>query len=198
MSKRRGKKSRHPWPSPRRTAANKGARAAAPTAAPAPEATGAEPEFVVDGPRRLSRAYGARVRAPLAEPDYFVEMQQLLAAGDAAGVRQRLAAMAEALGTRRPGDRDLSYLFPESSMRLALGDTAGALVELDRTLVALEALPPNVLEYPLETGALLGMMRLRAQVAAARGDPRTAGAWRNALAALWAGADPELRAAIGR
>jgi hypothetical protein len=56
MSKRRGKKSRHPWPSPRRTAANKGARAAAPTAAPAPEATGAEPEFVVDGPRRLSEA----------------------------------------------------------------------------------------------------------------------------------------------
>ena len=153
---------------------------------------------LLNGPRRLSRAYGARVRAPLAEPDYFVEMQQLLAAGDAAGVRQRLAAMAEALGTRRPGDRDLSYLFPESSMRLALGDTAGALVELDRTLVALEALPPNVLEYPLETGALLGMMRLRAQVAAARGDPRTAGAWRNALAALWAGADPELRAAIGR
>jgi len=153
---------------------------------------------LLNGARRLSRAYGARDRAPLSEPDYAVEMQQMLAAGDAAGVRARLGAMAEALGTRRPGDRDLSFLFPESALRLALGDTTGALTELDRTLVALEALPPNVLEYPLETGALLGMMRLRAQIAATRGDPRTAAAWRNALAALWAGADPELRAVVAR
>jgi DNA-binding SARP family transcriptional activator len=147
---------------------------------------------------RISRAYGTRGGIPLTEPDPGVEMQQMLAGGDAAGVRARLAAMAEALGTRRPGDRDLSYLFPEAALRLAVGDTAGALTELDRTLVALEALPINVIDKPVETGALLGMMRLRAQVAAARGDARTAATWRNALAALWADADPRLRSSVGR
>ncbi|HEU4557328.1 MAG TPA: hypothetical protein VFS20_05740, partial [Longimicrobium sp.] len=148
--------------------------------------------------RRILYGYGARGGPPLAEPDPGVEMQQMLARGDAAGVRTRLAAMAEALGTRRPGDRDLSYVFPESALQLAVGDTAAGIAELDRMLVALEALPINVLDKPAETGALLGMMRLRAQVAATRGDPRTAATWRNALGALWAGADPRLRASIGR
>jgi len=160
---------------------------------------------LLNSPRRLSGAYGARAGAAIVEADPEVEMQQMLAGGDAAGVRARLAAMTEALGTRRPGDRDLSYVFPEAALRLAVGDTAGALVEMDRTLVALEALPPNVLGAPQdngngvnEAGALLGMMRLRARVAAARGDQRTAATWRNALSALWAGADPELRASIPR
>jgi tetratricopeptide (TPR) repeat protein len=156
--------------------------------------------------RRLATAYGARGGAPLSEPDAEVEMQSMLARGDVAGLRLRLAALTEALGPRRPGDRDLAYLFPEAVLRLAVADTAGALTELDRTLVALEALPPNVLDQPWEprvdqageTGALLGMMRLRAQVAAARGDAHTAQVWRNALSALWAGADPRLRSTIGR
>ncbi|HET7463793.1 MAG TPA: BTAD domain-containing putative transcriptional regulator, partial [Longimicrobium sp.] len=60
---------------------------------------------LLNSPRRLSGAYGARGGAPIAEPDPEVEMQQMLARGDAAGVRARLAAMTEALGTRRPGDR---------------------------------------------------------------------------------------------
>ena len=153
---------------------------------------------LLNSPRRLSGAYGVRGGAPIAEPDPEVEMQQMLVRGDAAGVRARLAAMTEALGTRRPGDRDLSYVFPESGLRLAVGDTTGALAELDRTLVALEALPVNVLVNPEETGALPGMMRLRAQVAAARRDARTAAAWRNALSALWAGAEPGIRASIAR
>ncbi|HET7232684.1 MAG TPA: BTAD domain-containing putative transcriptional regulator [Longimicrobium sp.] len=148
--------------------------------------------------RRLSTAYGARGGAPIAEPDPEVEMQQMLARGDAAGVRARLAAMTEALGARRPGDRDPSYVFPESALRLALGDTAGAVTELDRMLLALEALPIDVNDKIEETGAVLGMMRLRAQVAAAQGDARTAATWRNALGALWAGADPRLKGMIGR
>ncbi|MFL5538818.1 MAG: BTAD domain-containing putative transcriptional regulator, partial [Longimicrobiaceae bacterium] len=59
---------------------------------------------LLNAPRRLAAAYGAGPAAPLPQPDYTVEMQQMLAAGDAAGVRARLAAMREAVGTRRPGD----------------------------------------------------------------------------------------------
>jgi len=156
--------------------------------------------------RRLAQAYGGRAGAPISEPDAEIEMQSMLARGNVAGVRQRLAALTEALGPRTPGDRDLAYVFPEARLRLALGDTTGALTELDRTLVALEALPPNVLDQPWEprvdqageTGSLLGMMRLRAQLATLHRDTRTARAWHDALAALWAGADPRLRAAIPR
>ncbi|HEX8243023.1 MAG TPA: hypothetical protein VF541_06000, partial [Longimicrobium sp.] len=151
---------------------------------------------LLNAPRRLAAAYGAPPAAPLPQPDYVVEMQQMLAAGDAAGVRARLAAMREALGTRHPGDLDLSYVFPQAALRLALGDTAGAQEELDRTLLTLQALPHTVLNSTEEAGALMGIIRLRVQLAAARGDARSAAYWRSALSTLWASADPALKAAV--
>jgi len=146
--------------------------------------------------RRLSTAYGAPRAAPLPQADYTMEMQQMLAGGDAAGVRARLAALREALGARRPGDMDLSYVFPQAALRLALGDSAGAQEELDRTLLTLQALPYTVLDTPEEAGSLLGIMRLRVRLASPGRDPRTAEYWRHALATLWSGADPRLKAAI--
>jgi DNA-binding SARP family transcriptional activator len=151
---------------------------------------------LLSGPRRVSGAYGTPAAAPLATPDYVVEMQQMLARGDLAGVRGRLAWLAEARGPRRPGDTDLSFLFAESALRLAVADTAGAQAELDRTLLALQALPPSVLDTPEEAGSLVGLMRLRVRLATARRDTRTAAYWRTALSTLWSAADPRLKAAI--
>lgn len=150
---------------------------------------------LLNGARRMSFPQNvARVRRlPLREPDFVVEMQQMLAAGDAAGARARLAALSEGRGARRPGDLTLDFAFPEAELYLALGDTARALQELDRSLMALEALPTSVLDRVEETAGLLRAMHLRAELAAARGDARTAARWRGALATLWSGGDARLR-----
>ncbi|HEU4882949.1 MAG TPA: hypothetical protein VFT45_11900, partial [Longimicrobium sp.] len=153
---------------------------------------------VFNGSRRLS--FGGnlpRVRAaPLEMPDFVVEMQQMLARGDAAGARARLAALAQGRGARRTGDLTLDFAYPEAELHLALGDTARALEELDRALLGLQAVPPSVLTRIEQTGGLLRAMRLRAQLAEARRDTATATRWRNALATLWSSGDPRLRRSI--
>ncbi|HEX2210127.1 MAG TPA: hypothetical protein VHG93_20800, partial [Longimicrobium sp.] len=153
---------------------------------------------VLNGPRRLSFGGNlARVRAaPLEMPDFVVEMQQMLAQGDAAGARARLAALAQGRGARRPGDLTLDYVYTESELHLALGDTARALEELDRALLNLQAVPPSVLTRVEQTSGLLRAMRLRAQLAEARRDAATATRWRGALATLWSGGDARLRRSI--
>lgn len=153
---------------------------------------------VLNGSRRLSFAGSlARTRAaPLEMPDYVVEIQQMLARGDAAGARARLASIAQGRGARRPGDLTLDYVYPEAELHLALGDTARALQELDRALLSLQAVPPSVLTRVEQTGGLLRAMRLRAQLAEARRDAATATRWRRALATLWSGGDPRLRRSI--
>jgi DNA-binding SARP family transcriptional activator len=153
---------------------------------------------VLNGSRRLSFGGNlARVRAaPLEMPDFVVEMQQMLARGDAAGARARLEALAQGRGTRRPGDVTLDFAYPEAELHLALGDTARALQELDRALLALEAVAPSVLTRVEQTGGLLRAMRLRAQLAESRRDVPTATRWRTALSTLWSGGDARLRRSI--
>lgn len=151
---------------------------------------------VLNGPRRMSFNQ-ARVRAaPLEMPDFVVEMQQMLVRGDAASARARLAALAQGRGARRAGDLTLDFTYPEAELHLALGDTARALEELDRALLGLEAVLPSVLNRVEQTGGLLRAMRLRAQLAEARGDTATATRWRTALATLWSGGDARLRRSI--
>ncbi|HEX6370295.1 MAG TPA: BTAD domain-containing putative transcriptional regulator [Longimicrobium sp.] len=153
---------------------------------------------VLNGSRRLSFGGNvARVRAaPLEMPDFVVEMQQMLARGDAAGARARLAALAQGRGARRVGDLTLDFAYPEAELHLALGDTARALEELDRALLGLQAVPPTVLTRIDQTGGLLRAMRLRAQLAASRRDAATAARWRSALSTLWSGGDARLRRSI--
>jgi hypothetical protein len=153
---------------------------------------------LLNGPRRLSfRGNEARARRlPLQVPDFVVEIQQRLAAGDTAGARVLLAGLLERRGARQPGDLTTDFAFSEAELHLALGDTARALEELDRSLLALEAVPLTVLGRVEETAGLLRAMRLRAELAAARGDTRTAERWRGALATLWAGGDPRLRRTV--
>jgi DNA-binding SARP family transcriptional activator len=150
---------------------------------------------LLNSSRRLSfPGNAAQVRRlPLQEADPVLEMQQMLAAGDAAGARARLATLLEGRGPRRPGDLTADFTYVEAELHLALGDTAAALAELDRSLLALEALPLSVLHRVEETAGLLRAMRLRAELAAARGDARTAARWRGALSTLWSGGDPRLR-----
>jgi hypothetical protein len=155
---------------------------------------------VLNAPRRLAFASPqgrARTLAtPLEMPDFVVNSQQMLVRGDSAGARARLDALAKGRGARRPGDLTLDYAYPEAELHLALGDTSRALQELDRTLLGLQAVPPNVLTRVEQTGGLLRAMRLRAQLAEARGDAGTAARWRTALSTLWSGGDARLRRSL--
>ncbi|HEX2078340.1 MAG TPA: BTAD domain-containing putative transcriptional regulator [Longimicrobium sp.] len=150
---------------------------------------------LLNGPRRMSFSRNAaRVRAaPLEQPDYLVEVQQALARGDAAGARARLAALVEGRGPRRAGDLTLDFAYPEAELWLELRDTARALRELDRSLLALEAVPEGVLLRVDETAGLLRAMRLRMELAAAQRDAGTVARWREALSTLWSGGDARLR-----
>ncbi|HEX2202561.1 MAG TPA: hypothetical protein VHG91_04670, partial [Longimicrobium sp.] len=156
---------------------------------------------LLNAPRRLSFGSGgaawARARtAPLDSVDYLIAAQQALAAGDAAAARGALQGIAATRGERRPGDVSLDFVLAESELHLALGDTAAAVDELDRALVGMEALPRASVERVDMTGSLLGAMRLRARIAAARGDRPIAEHWRGVLRTLWAGGDPRLLATI--
>jgi DNA-binding SARP family transcriptional activator len=154
--------------------------------------------LLLGGARRL--AFGpsaARAGNPPLEPmDPLVEMRQMLGRGDAAATRARMAAMLEGRGPRRVGDLTLDAAWPEAQLHLALGDTASAMAELDRALLALEAVPPGITTRVEEAGGLLNAMRLRAALANARRDFATAERWREALATLWAGGDPRLRRSL--
>jgi DNA-binding SARP family transcriptional activator len=160
-----------------------------------PGERGAVRSALMNGPRRMTFPRGAaRVRAaPLEHPDWLVEVQQVLARGDAARARAMLVALRERRGARRAGDVTLDFVYPEAELWLALGDTAQALRELDRSLLALEVAPEGILLRPHETAGLLRAMRLRMELAAAQRDAATVARWRGALSTLWSGGDARLR-----
>ena len=163
-----------------------------------PEERARARSVLLNGARRMGFAGNvARVRAaPLEYPDFVVEMQQLAARGDGQGARARLRALIEGGGPRRAGDLTADFAYGEAQLHLALGDTAEAVEELDRALLALEALPSGMTSRVEETGGLLAAMRLRARLAAAARDAPTAARWRTALATLWADGDPRLRRSL--
>jgi len=153
---------------------------------------------LLNAPRRLGfpqSAARAR-RAPLEGADFMVEMQQAIAQGRPDSARRELAKLREVRGARRPGDTAVDFVLAEAGILLALGDTARAVEELDRFLVALEAMPVTVLQGVDETAAVVRAMQLRSTLAARAGDRRTEAVWRAALSTLWARADPRLRATL--
>jgi tetratricopeptide (TPR) repeat protein len=154
-------------------------------------------DALLNSPRRLGFPQSAPQarRAPLGVADHTVEMQQSLLRGQADSVRKRLAYLREQRSPR-PGNYPVDYLLPDVRLSLALGDTARAVDELDRFLVALEAMPGTVLDGVSETASLLQAMQLRSALAARAGDRRTEAAWRAALTTLWSRADPRLRATL--
>jgi tetratricopeptide (TPR) repeat protein len=155
-------------------------------------------DALLNSPRRLGFPQSAprARRAPLGAADHTVAMQQALLRGQPDSVRRQLAYLREQRGSPRPGSIAVDYLLPEARLFLALGDTARAVEELDRFLVALEAMPATVLDGVGETASLLQAMQLRSALAARAGDRRTEAVWRAALSTLWSRADPRLRATL--
>ena len=130
--------------------------------------------------------------------DKLVMLEQALAVHDLRAFHAIYDSLAAARSLDRPGDTSMDYTYMESWMFSSLGDTAGAIRHLDRSLEALPTLGAFLLDYPAHSAALVRAMGLRAELAAAAGDRATAARWGAAVAVLWARADPELQPYVRR
>jgi hypothetical protein len=130
--------------------------------------------------------------------DKLVMLEQALALHDLRAFHAIYDSLSAARSLDRPGDTSMDYTYMESWMFSFLGDTAGAIRHLDRSLEALPTLGAFVLDYPAHSAALVRAMGLRAELAAAVGDKATAARWGGAVAVLWAHADPELQPYVRR
>ena len=130
--------------------------------------------------------------------DREVAMQQALARGDIRAVRGQFDSLRIARASSRPGDVAIDYTYLEAWMRAQIGDTVAAVRQLDRTLDALPTLGTYLLDMPSQAGGLVRSMMLRAELAVALRDAPNASRWANAVATLWANADPELQPYVKR
>jgi hypothetical protein len=128
----------------------------------------------------------------------MLEMQWALLNHDAAAVRKAFERGRAMRRIALPGDIALDHVFHETWVLLQVGDTATARDYLDRTLAALSALRTTVSREPLQAGALVRAMALRAELAAAAGDRTTARRWAEPVTILWRDSDPELRPIVER
>jgi tetratricopeptide (TPR) repeat protein len=124
--------------------------------------------------------------------DPLVAMQKAVAANDVNRFRTLMASLNRARQHSRPGDIAIDHIYQEAWLLAATGDTAGAIGRLDLSLTALTTLNTHLLEDIPSAAALGRAMTLRADLAASRGDRRTAQRWASNVLALWAGASAAL------
>jgi len=130
--------------------------------------------------------------------DALYKMQRALARADTAAVKTGFLALARQRRAMRPGDVSLDYIYQEAWLRAAIGDTVESIRHLDRALSALPALSATALKQPASAAAVGRAMMLRADLAMATGDVRSARMWSAAVASLWASADKPLHESIAR
>jgi hypothetical protein len=126
----------------------------------------------------------------------IVDIVDLLARGDTAGTRRKLAAFGTIRSTRRPADLTLDYTYPAAWTLATLGDRAAATQWLDPVLNSATLFPPQSLSRIANAGALMRSLILRAQLAEQAGDVATARRWARPVTILWRDADPFLHPAV--
>jgi tetratricopeptide (TPR) repeat protein len=127
-------------------------------------------------------------------PHQAMFLQWTLGHGDTTRVRATLDSLSrKGGGTLATGESPPDGVYVDARLLLAVGDTAAAERTLDAPLDSLTALHTATLQFVPLAGCLVRMMALRADVAAARGDARTARRWANAVVALWGGAESALQ-----
>ena len=130
--------------------------------------------------------------------NYLLSVQSALARGDAAAVRSGIAAVDRARGGVSVGDVSIQHVYHEAWLLAAVGDTAGAISRLDRSLGALASLGSGLVSEVPQAAGLVRAMALRAELAAAMGDQRVATRWARGVLALWRDADPDVGAVVSR
>ena len=142
---------------------------------------------------------GARPLVGVADGgDRLVVALQALAQGNRAAVGAQFDSIRVARASSRPGDVAMEYTYLEAWLRTQVNDTAGAVRQLDRSLEALPTLGIFLVDMPSQAAGLVRAMALRAELAHALGDAPNASRWANAVATLWANADPELQPVVAR
>ncbi|TLY47522.1 MAG: hypothetical protein E6K55_14570 [Gemmatimonadetes bacterium] len=126
-------------------------------------------------------------------------LQWRLAHGDTVRVRATLDSLSRAEdGRLASGESTPDGVYIHARLLLAVGDSATAARTLDAPLDSLVALHSATLQFFPLAGCLVRMMALRAELAAAQGDLRTARSWASAVLALWSGAEPALQRTVAR
>jgi tRNA A-37 threonylcarbamoyl transferase component Bud32/tetratricopeptide (TPR) repeat protein len=168
--------------------------------------------YVQNGSRTMIREAVLNVPLTLAYPvapalalqraggggDYLLDIQRAANKHDTTSALRLLGAAAKMRSIGRPGDLSIYLTYQEAWLRLQVGDTAGAVRQLDGTLTALPTLNPYLLDYVQDAAFLVRAMALRSDIAAAAGDQRTAARWGSAVSELWAGADAPLANVVAR
>jgi tetratricopeptide (TPR) repeat protein len=132
-------------------------------------------------------------------PHYAMLLQWRLAQGDTTHVRASLDSLSRAGGgSLATGESTPDGVYVDARLLLAVGDTTTAGRTLDAPLDSLAGLHTLTLQYLPLAGSLVRMMALRAELAAARGETRTAQRWARAVVTLWSGAEPALEPLVTR
>jgi len=129
---------------------------------------------------------------------YLLDMQRALVRGDPAAARARYARVRTVRRWGRPADVDINSTYGEAWLFLGLGDTAAAVAVLDSSLNNLPGLGGTLLDFVPQAAGLVRAMALRAELAAARSDGRTARWWAQRVTMLWRDADPPLQPLVNR
>jgi tetratricopeptide (TPR) repeat protein len=135
---------------------------------------------------------------PKAGGNYRLEMQWELARGDTTALRRDFDELREIRRNTHPGDVAFDGTYHEARLHLAIGDTAEATHLLDLSLNALPTLGTYLLDQLPQVATLVRGMALRAELAAAAGDGKSAKHWAGMVATLWAQSDPELAPLVER
>jgi len=127
-------------------------------------------------------------------------MQWALAHHDTASVRALLQEGREANeGLPAAEDEPPDGVYADASLYLAIGDTTRAVQTLDIPLNNLSGVHSALFDYLPLVGAFVRMMALRAELAAAQGEPEIARPWAGRVVALWSGgAEPALQPTVAR
>ena len=129
-------------------------------------------------------------------PGDVARAQRAFAGGDSRLARAILDSAARGRSDMRAADVSPMLITREAALLLALGDTLRATAWIDGSLDGLSSMSANTLKYALENAILVRMMATRAKLAAAANDRAKARQWSEAVAILWAGADPALKPGV--
>jgi hypothetical protein len=127
-----------------------------------------------------------------------LRIDQALGRGNLAGARAQLDSVQRSRSSLRPGEFALDVTIAEAWARVAIGDTAAAIRQLDLTLTALPTLTAHIIVEPGMAAAVGRSMAYRADLAAGAGDRASAALWAGRVLTLWAHADRSLEPTMAR
>ncbi|HEX6251022.1 MAG TPA: serine/threonine-protein kinase [Gemmatimonadaceae bacterium] len=130
--------------------------------------------------------------------DYLLGAQLAWLRRDTSQVRRILSDLSAARTRMRVSDPTPDAALPEATLLALTGDSAGAAVWLDGMLRTLGRTNPELLASPVNGGAAVRAMALRASLAAGAGDEAMARTWGSVVSVLWDRSDDFLQPTVRR